>query len=46
LADDPEGNFMEALQKVANEGDEQARYLIEVISEVESIPVPGVRLDA
>ena len=45
LVDDPEANFMETLQKVADEGDEQARYLIEVISEVESIPVPGVRLD-
>jgi hypothetical protein len=45
LANDPEANFMEALQKVADEGDEQARYLIEVISEVESILVPGVRLN-
>lgn len=45
LADDPEANFMEALQKVADEGDDQARYLIEVISEIESLEIPGGCLD-
>lgn len=39
LADDPGGNFWDALQKIADEGDEQARHLLEVIGEIEFIPV-------